>query len=65
MYLTEIVKYFQKIYLVPNTVKENGMLKMKNTIGWIGNVAVVYAKDGRWLVDMSRGKKMFVKGGAE
>ena len=38
------------------------MLNMKNTIGWIGNVAVVSAKDGSWLVDMSRGKKMFVKG---
>ena len=39
------------------------MLNMKNIIGWIGNVAVLSAKDGRWLVDMRNGRKMFVKGG--
>lgn len=36
---------------------------MKNAIGWIGNVAVFGTKDGRWLVDMTSGKKHFVKGG--
>lgn len=41
------------------------MFNMKNVIGWIGNVAVFPADCGRWLVDMTSGKKMFVKGGEE
>ena len=41
------------------------MYNMKNAIGWIGSVAVIPTKDGRWLVDMSNGKRQYVKGGAE
>ena len=41
------------------------MFNNKDLIGWLGSVAVYRSADGgRWLVDM-KGKKMFVKGGAE
>ena len=38
------------------------MFNMKNAIGWIGNVAVFLSDNGRWLVDVTSGKKTFVKG---
>lgn len=41
------------------------MFNIKNAIGWIGNIAVFRAENGRWLVDMYSGKRVFVKGGGE
>lgn len=41
------------------------MFNMKDAIGWIGNIAVFPAEDGRWLFDVVSGKKRFVKCGAE
>lgn len=36
------------------------MFNAKDVIGWIGNMAVVKAVDGVWLVDWSNGKRIFV-----
>lgn len=38
------------------------MFNTNDAIGWIGNVAVFAADGGRWLVDMTNGKRCFVKG---
>lgn len=36
------------------------MFNAKNIVGWIGNMAVVSAKEGFYLVDWSNGKHIFV-----
>lgn len=36
------------------------MFSIKDVIGWIGNMAVVPATDGVYLVDWGNGKRIFV-----
>lgn len=37
------------------------MFNIKGVIGWIGDVAVIPTKDGRWLVEWHTGKRQFVR----
>ena len=53
------------VVIVTKRKAMSDVFNMKNVIGWIGNVAVFPADCGRWLVDMTSGKKMFVKGGEQ